>query len=330
MPENPTTSGATPAAPVRRIHLYGERWLDHVSDETKARFENREFVVLPDGDAFIDAVADIEVLAGFGMPRGHWADAANLRLVQWFGAGCDQLLSSPDLSPEVVIANASGTHEPALPEFVLASLFALAYRFPRIVARQASHTWRQDFPLGPLEGRTVCIVGLGTIGASIARRCVALGMRVVGVRHSGAPVEGVDLVVTPDRVDEVLAGADALVAVAPLTPETEGMLGRAQLEALAPGALVVDVGRGGIVDLDALADLLGAGHLGGAVVDVFPVEPLPSDSPLWDVEGLVVTSHLAGLSGDWTDRLFRILADSVDALDAGEDPPAVVDRAKGY
>lgn len=328
MSETPTPSA--PATPVRRIHVFGERWLDHVSDDLMARFDGREFVVLPDNDAFIDAVGEIEVLAGFGMDSTHWAEATDLRMVQWFGAGVDQLLAAPDLADDVVIANASGTHEPALPEFVLASLFALAYRFPLILERQASHTWRQDFPNPPLQGRTVCIVGLGTIGASVARRCVALGMRVVGVRHSGEPVDGVDLVVTPDRIGEVVDGADALVAIAPLTPETEGMLGRAELEALAPGALVVDVGRGGILDLDALTDLLATGHLAGAVVDVFPVEPLPTDSPLWDADGLIVTTHLAGLSKDYTERLFTILADSVDALDAGEDPPAKVDRVRGY
>ncbi|MGH1503440.1 MAG: D-2-hydroxyacid dehydrogenase [Acidimicrobiales bacterium] len=325
-----TSAPTTPTEPVRRVHVFGDRWLPYVSDATLARFDGRELVVLPDDAAFLAAIDEIEVLAGFGMDSTHWAEATSLRMVQWFGAGCDQLLASPDLADDVVIANASGTHEPALPEFVIASLFTLAYRFPAILERQATHTWRQDLPLPPLEGRTVCIVGLGTIGASIARRCLALGMRVVGVRHSGAPVDGVDLVVTPDRIDEVVDGADALVAVAPLTPETEDMIGRAQLAALAPGALVVDVGRGGIMDLDALTDLLDSGHLGGAVVDVFPEEPLPTESPLWDVDKLIVTSHLAGLSREWTDRLFSILADSVDALDAGEDPPAVVDRARGY
>lgn len=313
-----------------RIHVYGgARMLAHIGEATQARFAGREFAVLDDEAAFIEALPEIEILTGFGVPKGHWAAAERLRLIQWFGAGVDGLLPAVGLPEQVLVTNASGTHEPQLPEFVMAALFTMSYRMHDLDRQQREHTWKIAFPR-PVAGRTMCIVGVGTIGQSIARRATAMGMRVVGVRRSGAPVDGVEQIATPaDRLD-VIRNADVLVMITPLTSETRGLIGAEELAALAPGAMLIDVGRGGIVDLDAVVAALKSEHLSAATVDVFPTEPLPPESPLWAVENLHITPHTSGWSRDYTDRLFSTLADSVEAIERGDEPATLVDRTLGY
>lgn len=312
-----------------KIHIYTDYMLKHASPEALAPFEGRELIPLPDNEAFLDAIGDIEVLFGFGMDRDHWAEATSLRLIQWMGAGVDALLPAVGLPDSVIVANAKGSHEPQLPEFAIAALFTMNFGFAELAAQQADHVWRIRRST-PLTGKTLCVNGLGTIGQSIARRAIALGMRVVGVRRSGEPVDGVDKVVTPDRRLEVMDGADALVTIAPLTEETRGQIGAAEFAALKPGALFVDVGRGGVTDVDAAVEALQTGQLGAATIDVFETEPLPTGSPYWDVPNLAVTPHTSGWSGDYIDRLFRALHTNLTALERGEMPPTAVDRSRGY
>lgn len=313
-----------------RIHVHLPVLADYASHPDDPRLDDREFVILPDNDALLAAMPEIEVLVGFALPPGIWGAAHRLRLIQIPGAGVDSVINEPDLAPDVAVCNAGGTHEPEMSEFVIAMLHAVTYRVPTLVDRQRARRWKPIVPGRALSGGRLCVIGLGTIGQAVAARAAALGMEVVGVRHSGRAVEGVAAVVPPDRRFEVLAGATAVVIVTPLTPETRGLIGRAELEALAPGAVVVDVSRGGVTDLDALVDLLASGHLFGAAVDVFPTEPLPGDDPLWEVPNLLVTPHSAGSSADYKRRVASRFADNLLAFEAGEKPPGLVDRALGY
>lgn len=313
------------------IHIYNDRLLDSVSDETRSLLAPYNLITLEgDDEAFLSALPEIEVLFGYGMPRGHWASAQRLRLIQTPGAGVDSLLPAPDLAEHVLLANASGVHEPHMPEFVLAQLLALAYQIPRTVRRQDNHVWRTSFPTMTLSGKTLCIVGLGVIGQSVARRAKALGMRITGVRRSGEPIEGIDLVVTPDNRHEALTQADAVVVITPLTSETRGLIGEKELAALRPGSLFVDVSRGGVSHTAAVVAALASGQLGGASMDVFEPEPLPGDSPLWDVPNLLITPHSAGMSPGYVDRLVRVLLASIEAMTNGAPLPNAVDRTLGY
>ncbi len=313
-----------------RIHVHLPALAGYAIDAAEQRLADREFIVLADDAELVDAMPNIEVLVGFSLPSGVWSLAENLRLVQIPGAGVDSIIGQPDLPDEVMICNASGAHEPEMSEFVIALLHATTYQIPRIVDQQREHRWRPVVPARPLSGSRLCIVGLGTIGQNVARRAAALGMDVVGVRHSGREVEGVGEVVRPsDRLD-VIRGSDALVVLTPLTEETRGIIGGTELDALAAGAVVVDVSRGNVTDLDALVARLDSGHISAAAVDVFPTEPLPSDDPLWDVPNLLVTPHTAGSSADYRRRIASRFADNLLALERGEVPPGLVDRALGY
>ena len=316
---------------IERIHVHLAVLENFANDPVQQRMGDRELVILEDDDALLAALPEIEALIAFRPPTGHWAEAEKLRFIQVPGAGVDSLVSQPDLHPDVVVCNASGSHEPEMSEFILSMLHATTYRFLQLVDQQRARRWRsQLIPGHALDGGTLCILGLGTIGANVAKRAAALGMRVVGVRHSGRPVDHVDTVVTPDRRLEVLQNATALVIVTPLTEETKGLVGADELAALAPGAVVVDVSRGGVMEIDELVTALDTGHIFGAAVDVFEQEPLPKESPLWDVPNLLVTPHTAGSSAEYTRRISDMFADNLEAFERGEKPPGQVDRALGY
>lgn len=320
--------GLAGAGPMRRIHAYHD-FGEALRAPIEAAFPEREFVVWTDAQSFARGIGEVEAIVALRPPRGHWAGARRLRLVQLPGAGVDSVLPAPDLPASVRIANCRGVHEPEMPEFALSLILALAKRIPRALEQQRRREWRMYGNL-PLHGATVGILGLGAIGHSLARRCKALGMRVIGTRRGGEPLEDVDYVFGPDGTEQVLRASDVVVVVLPLTPETRGLLSVEALSLMKPRALLVDVARGGIVDEDALAAALHEGSIAGAAMDVFEDEPLPPSSPLWDAPNCIVTPHVAGISRDYMQRVAGIFAENLRRLEAGEPLVNEVERGRGY
>ena len=310
---------------IETVHVYPASAKDYLAPVVAA-LPGRQVVFI---DELEPALPEMEVLVHVTKSSTDWTPATKLRLIQVGGAGVDNLLPAAGLAESVVVTNASGSHEPEMAEFAIANMFALAYRLPDYVDQQRAKVWKQRMPRA-LEGSTMCVVGLGTIGQSIARRAKALGMQVTGVRRSGAPVDDVDTVVTMDERLEAIRGANVLVVVAPLTDETRGLIGADELAALAPRATIVDVSRGGVSDIDAVVEALGSGQLSGAAIDVFEPEPLPDTSPLWDVPNLLLTPHAAGNSRSYVSRWAQTLASNIEALEAGQPLANVVDRSLGY
>jgi len=310
---------------IHAFHAFGEA----LREAAHEAFPDREYHVWTREEEFLAGLPECEVLLAFRPPRGHWRNARRLRLVQMTGAGVDSLLPAPDLPAGVRLANAAGIHEPEMPEFTLALILALAKRIPRALEQQRRREWK---PYGTrcLEGATVGILGLGTIGHSLARRCHALGMRVIGTRRHPAALEDVRAVFGPDETPRVLAESDVVVVVLPLTPETRGLLDAAALSRMKRGALLVNVARGGIVDEAALAAALESGAIGGAAFDVFEMEPLPESSALWGAPNLLVTPHLAGISRDYMQRLGKIFFENIRRVERGEPLHNEVDRSRGY
>ena len=290
---------------------------------------DRELVVFTQEEELAAGIAEVEVLFVRRPPHGYWSRARRLRLIQTIGAGVDSVLPTPDLPERVLIANARGVAAPHMSEFAIALLLALAKRVPRAIEQQREHRWRLFLPRR-LEGATLGILGLGAIGEAVAQKARGLGMRVLGTRRSGEPSPHADRVYPPSGTDEVLAASDAVVVLLPLTPETRGLLDGARLARMKPGALLVDLARGGIVDEAALASALKEERLGGAALDVFEVEPLPSESPLWDVPNLLITPHMAGIVDDYLDRVLAIFTENIGRLERGEPLRNAVDRTRGY
>lgn len=313
---------------MRRIHAY-PGFSEALREQLAEAFPEREFVVWASPEEFIEGIADVELLLALRPPRAHWSRARALRFIQVPGAGLDSLLPAPDLSERVRIANARGVHDPEMSEFVLASILALVKHIPRALDQQRRREWR-PFASRSLAGGTVGILGLGAIGSALARRCKALGMRVVGTRRHPAPLPDVDAVYAADETRRVLAESDVVVVALPLTDETRGSIDARAIAAMKPRAWLVNVGRGGIVDEIAVVRALERGALAGAAFDVFVDEPLPPESPLWDAPNLLVTPHVAGLFPDYLKRVGALFVENIRRCEAGQPLLNEVDRSRGY
>jgi phosphoglycerate dehydrogenase-like enzyme len=279
---------------------------------------------------WLEEAPEAEVIVGFRPLREGATRARHLRWVHSMGAGVENLCR--DVAGTDIIVTNSHVHGDVIAEHVMAMALAHARRLPVVLARQAEGRWARDGAIGTvLRGRTMGIVGLGTIGTELARRAAAFGMRVWGVRRSGAPPSaGVDRVVARDRLDEVLRVADYLALTLPLTPETRGLIGARELALLPRGAFVVNVGRGGLVDEAALAEAIGAGRLGGAGLDVFEQEPLPPSSPLWRLPGVIITPHVGGSFPGFLDRAVPFFCENLKRYLTGEPLLNRVDVTRGY
>jgi phosphoglycerate dehydrogenase-like enzyme len=286
-------------------------------------------VRVSDRARWLEEAPEAEVIMGFRPLREGATRARHLRWVHSTGAGVENLCR--DVAGTDIIVTNTHTHGDVIAEHVMALVLAHSRRLPAALARQAEGRWMRDGAVGTvIRGKTMGIVGLGTIGTELARRAAAFGMRVWGVRRSGAAVPGVDRVVAPAAMDDVLTVADVLAITVPLTPETRGLLGARELALLPRGAFVVNVGRGGIVDEAALAAAIQSGHLAGAGLDVFEQEPLPASSPLWHLPGLIITPHVGGSSPGFLERAVPFFCENLRRYLAGEALLNRVDVTRGY
>jgi phosphoglycerate dehydrogenase-like enzyme len=249
--------------------------------------------------------------------------------VQLLGVGVDGLLPSPDLSERVEVGCARGLFAAEAAEHAVALVLALCRDLPELVDDQRAGRFRQR-PAPTVAGKTAVVLGLGAIGARVARALAALEMNVVGVCRRPRAVRHVSVVLGSHALDDALRQADYLVVTPPLTPETRGCLDARALALLPRGGRVVCISRGGIVDEDALVAALDRGDLAGAALDVFEREPLPPDSPLWSAPGLLVTPHVAGLGERYVERCVELLLDNVRRLERDEPRTGLVDRRAGY
>jgi phosphoglycerate dehydrogenase-like enzyme len=285
------------------------RWpSDHVGNPAWSRTPEQE-------ERFAALVAGAEVL--FGFPREDpeqiaWAvrTAPGLRYVQATFAGAGQQLAAAGLSRDeldrILWASSSGVHATPLAEWSIFGILAFTKGLPRLLADQRDHRW-DHYPVAELSGSTVLVVGLGAIGREVARLAEAFGMRVLSVRR-----EHGDL-------DELLPQADAVVVTLPLTDETRGLIDRERIGMMRNGAIFVNVGRGGVVDEDALVDALREGRLGGAALDVFAKEPLAVDSPLWDLDNAIISPHTSALSVRENERIVKLFAENLRRYLAGDE-----------
>jgi glyoxylate/hydroxypyruvate reductase A len=231
-----------------------------------------------------------------------------LRWVQATSAGAGEQVRAAALTAEelsrVTVTTAAGIHAVPLAEFCMLGLLAFARGLPALQADQQARRWGAHHPVPELAGRRLVIAGMGQIGAEVARLARAFGMEVIGVTRSGRSDCGDVAAVHPtSELPQLLEEADALVIAMPLTEETRGLIDAPTLARLKPGATLVNVGRGGVVDEDALVRALQDGRIAGAALDVFTREPLPEDSPLWELPSVILSPHTAALSVHENERI---------------------------
>jgi phosphoglycerate dehydrogenase-like enzyme len=249
-------------------------------------------------------------------PRPVWVHTAS--------AGVDHLMSPELAASDTVVTNARGVFDEPIAEYVAALVLAVAKDLPRTLELQRERTWRHR------EGRRVagtraCVVGSGPIGRAIARVLKALGVTTALVGR--VPRTGVH---GPGDLDRLISRADWVIAAAPLTEETYGMFDAHRFGVMQPSAFFVNVGRGGLVDEEALARALTRRWIAGAALDVFTAEPLPADSPLWGLPGLIVSPHMSGDTVGWRDELGEQFIELYERWAAGRSLVNVVDKMRGY
>jgi glyoxylate/hydroxypyruvate reductase A len=275
-----------------------------------------------------DLAARAEVLMG-SRPGSYLKKMPRLRWVQAMTAGVDPWLASADLSRDVTLCCARGTHRISMPENILGAIFHLTKPYMAIALDQRESRWTRRQSV-PLAGKTLGILGLGAIGQELARKAAALEMRVIGTKRTPATLPHVDRVYAQDGTEEVLAASDFVVLLLPSTPETENLVNAKWLSAMKPTAWLLNFARGALIVDDDLIEAVKSKRIAGAVLDVFRQEPLPATHPFWQSEGIMVLPHLGGGHPQRGAAVADLFVDNAKRFLAGEPLNAVVDRARGY
>jgi phosphoglycerate dehydrogenase-like enzyme len=286
-------------------------------------------------DALDAALSEAEVFFTFRFDAAWAAKAPNLKWIQLASAGSDFIMREGllDKHPDVTLTTASGVHEVPISEHILGMILYFSRGFHNAVRSQPLHKWERYRGDEALD-RTVLLIGYGQIARRAATLCKAIGLRVLCVRASlleqQPGFEGVERFYPLEDLDSVLAESDYVVVAAPRTPRSEGMIGAAQFAVMKPGAVLINISRGALVDEEALVEALQAGRIAGAGLDVFAQEPLPESSPLWDLPNVLVTPHVSGSSPHYNERVTALFCANLLRYLNGEDLKNVVDRERGY
>lgn len=264
-------------------------------------------------------IASAQVLLTYGMSMADHvlSEANHLRWIHALTTGTDGIDNLPSLRPEVLLTSTHGIHGAPMSEAALMAMLALNRDFARAIRNRDRQAWER-WPARLLEGKTVGIFGVGLIGAALAPRCKALGMTVVGVDPIQRSVPGVDRMVAWEEVLQVIGDLDFVVLFVPSLPSTRGMINLEFLAAMKPTAYLVNLGRGDVIDDEALTRILKEGRIAGAALDVFREEPLPQDHPFWSLRNIIITPHLGGAFDEYPERALPIIHENMRRFLAGD------------
>jgi phosphoglycerate dehydrogenase-like enzyme len=308
------------------------------SERFRRDFPQLEVVHLSGYSGIEEHLCDAEITICWSLRPEQFQAARKLRWIYSPAAAVHQLLFPELVNSDVILTNGRDVHGPVVAEHVIALILALAKKLPQAARLQQKHTWGKEllWKLNPkpteIAGATLGVVGLGSIGRNVSKHASALGMRVIAVREhpDNERPQGVDEVFGSSELDQLLGQSDYVVLSVPVTPETEGLINAKRLAKMKSTAYLINVGRGQLIDEAALLVALRGQKIGGAALDVFIEEPLPPDSPLWDLENLLITPHTAGLTEKMWERHYKLFTENLRRYMAGEELLAVVDKKKGY
>ncbi|MBX3071237.1 MAG: D-2-hydroxyacid dehydrogenase [Thermomicrobiales bacterium] len=293
----------------------------------------------PEGEAEWRAMAaDAEIL--WDVPEGNdvpvLEQCPNVRWIQTTSAGVGPMIREKGLADtDIIVTTSSGIHATPLAEFVFAALLYNIKIIPQLLAWQQQKSWER-YCAGELRGQTLTLVGPGRIGSEVARLAKALGMRVVAVGATPPgqrqPNPDFDVYVDYSGIDEALGQGDCVVLACPLTAQTDGLVGRRQIDAMKPGVALVNIARGAVIDEEAMIEALQTGHIGFAALDVFQVEPLPETSPLWSMPNVLVNPHSASTAWAENERITDIFVANLAHYLKGQydQMSPILDKQRGY
>jgi len=301
-------------------------------------FPQIKIIQAENSDTITQEFSDSEIAFAFALSLKQLQSAKKLRWIHSPSAAIHQFLFPEFVNSEVILTNARDVHGPVVAEHVIALIFALAKKIPQAVRFQQQHVWGQEIAWRAgqrpreIAEAVLGLVGLGSIGRAVAKHAAALGMRVIAVREhpENQKPDFVHEVLPSSRLDELLVRSDYVVLAAPVTRATQDIIGRQQLAKMKLDACLINVGRGALIDEPALIEALLKRKIGGAALDVFDKEPLPSDSPLWDLENLLITPHTAGMTEKLWERHYVLFSENLRRYLSGQPLLAVVDKKSGY
>lgn len=274
-----------------------------------------------------DVIYSVRFAGTASFPRAAMLENPTVKWIAVGGSGVDHLgLWNPEA---VVVTNSAGVAADMMAEYALGAMLSFSLNFKAFARAQAERRWTSG-EVAPISGTVVAIVGLGKTGVAFARRAEAMGMTVLGVRARPKATRHVHEVGGVDALPGFLARADYVLVCAPLTESTRGLLGAHAFSAMKPTAVLVDISRGGVVDEGALLASLREGRLGGAALDVFATEPLPTEHPFWGFDNVIVTPHCSSVYRGWEAASVRLFADNLSRYRRGEPLLNVVDPTRGY
>ena len=306
-------------------------------DRLRRDFPSITVVHLKNYDRIDQELPDADAAIAWSLRPEQIKHAKKLRWIHSPAAAVHQLLFPELINSNVILTNARDIHGPVVAEHVIALILALAKKIPQSVRLQMRHEWGQQAlwddkpPVREITGATLGLLGFGSIGRETAKRANALGMRVIAVReHAGKGGEGLAAVFGPNDLDRMLAESDYIALCAPLTPQTQGLINADRLRHMKRNACLINVSRGPLVDEAALADALRNRTIAAAALDVFSHEPLPADSPVWDLENCLITPHTAAVTERLWERHYAQISENLRRFLTDQTLLGIVDKHKGY
>jgi phosphoglycerate dehydrogenase-like enzyme len=281
----------------------------------------------------LEAIPRAEVLFTFAVPEEAAARAENLKWVHFASAGVEKSLNPALRAKNVMLTCSRGIHAATIAEYVLMQMLAHSKNLRRAYKYQDQRRWAFEELLPArfdLEGKTLAVIGLGSIGRRVARLAKAFDMKVIGTVNRPRRIANVSKVYPSAKLKQCLAEADFVVLATPLTDKTLHLIGREELAAMKPNAFLVNIGRGKLVDEAALIEALENKRIAGAALDVFEVEPLPADSPLWAMENVTVTPHYSGMAEELWVKVTELFCENAKRYRDGKRLLGIVDGEKGY
>lgn len=294
---------------------------------------NARFVVASTDEDKRREIEDAEAFFGFGLKPEMISKARNLRWIQFSSVGVESILSPELLNSDITLTNARGATAINISEHVMSLILAFARTLHISIVNQTNKFWEnfRNLPVLEISGDTLGIIGLGNIGLQVAKRAHAFDMRILAVDPTQTEKpDYVESLWKMDRLHDLLGQSDFVAICCPLTPQTKGMIGAPEFRAMKPTAILITIGRGQIINQSALIEALRTQEIAGAGLDVTDPEPLPQDSPLWEMDNVIITPHHAGASPKSWARIFNLFCENLRRFVAEEPLINIVDQARGY
>lgn len=323
-----TRNDTLPKTPLRHPHRFTQ---DHLNAIKKAAGKKVEIVEVSDAETALKHASDADIIAGFPATIPLLANAKKLKWLHSFSAGMDRVLRPEVVAAPVLVSNSSGVHVTPIAEHVIGFILLFTREFYQTFKNQQNRIWNKSATVVELRGKTVLIVGMGAIGTEIARLVHVFGASVLALTRTRKPKPAfVKELKTAAALPLFLPRADFVVVALPYTKDTYHYFGTREFRRMKNTAVIINIGRGALINESELVEALEKKTLGGAALDVTETEPLPEESPLWNMENVIITPHHSGFSEKFMDRIIDLFCQNLRAFVNGKPLHTLIDKKLGY